>query len=154
MADVVRRLGAVPVMDEALAELAVRSRRRTSRGRGRRRGHDRYVVREDGDSLAAAQPSDAVRLLPGHDQWVMGPGTKDVQVTPPDRREPVTRKANVVIAGGVVRGTWVRKDDELTVTWLDELPPPEAALAVETARLGGLLDRDLRLVLTSGRPAR
>lgn len=95
-----------------------------------------------------------MRLLPGHDQWVMGPGTKDVQVTPPDRREPVTRKANVVIAGGVVRGTWVRRDDELTVTWLDELPPPEAALAVETARLGGLLDRDLRLVLTSGRPAR
>ncbi len=61
-----------------------------------------YVVREDVDALEAARPSDAVRFLPGHDQWVMGPGTKDAHVTPPTRRDLMTRKANPVVVGGVV----------------------------------------------------
>jgi hypothetical protein len=108
-------------------------------------GTTAYVVREDVDSLVAARPSDAVRLLPGHDQWVMGPGTKDVHVIPPTRRDPVTRKANPVIVGGVVCGTWARKGDELTVGWLDDRPPPRAPLEQEAARLGGILGRDLRL---------
>jgi hypothetical protein len=108
-------------------------------------GTTAYVVREDVDSLVAARPSDAVRLLPGHDQWVMGPGTKDVHVIPPSRRDPVTRKANPVIVGGVVCGTWARKGDELTVGWLDDRPPPRAPLEQEAARLGGILGRDLRL---------
>ena len=51
---------------------------------------------------SAARPSEAVRFLPGHDQWVMGPGTKDVHVTPSSRRDLMTRKANPVIVGGVV----------------------------------------------------
>ena len=46
------------------------------------------------DALEAAPPSEAVRFLPGHDRWVIGPGTKDVQVTPSSRRDPATRKAN------------------------------------------------------------
>ena len=79
-------------------------------------GTTAYVVREDVDSLVAARPSSAVRFLPGHDQWVMGPGTKDVHVTPQSRRDLVTRKANPVIVGGVVCGTWARKGDELTVS--------------------------------------
>ena len=65
-------------------------------------GTTAYVVREDVDDLAATLPSEAVRFLPGHDQWVMGPGTKDQHVTPPSRRDLVTRKANLVIVGGVV----------------------------------------------------
>ncbi len=112
-------------------------------------GTTAYVVREDVDSLGAARPSDAVRLLPGHDQWVMGPGTKDVHVTPQSRRDPVTRKANVVIVGGVVCGTWTRKGDELTVTWLDERRPPKEAIEHEVARLARVLGRDLDLRLTS-----
>jgi hypothetical protein len=109
-------------------------------------GTTAYVVREDVDTLAAARPSDAVRFLPGHDQWVMGPGTKDVHVTPPSRRDPVTRKANPVIVGGVVRGTWARKGDELTVTWLDDdRRRPEKAIEQEAARLGTILGVDLRL---------
>jgi hypothetical protein len=106
-------------------------------------GTTAYVVREDVDSLSAAQPSSAVRFLPGHDQWVMGPGTKDVHVTPPSRRDPVTRKANVVTVGGVVCGTWARKGDELLVVWLDEQPQPEGALEQEIARLSGIVGRDL-----------
>ena len=86
-------------------------------------GTTAYVVREDVDDLEAAVPSEAVRFLPGHDQWVIGPGTKDVHVTPPARRDLMTRKANPVIVGGVVCGTWTRRGDELTVAWLDERGP-------------------------------
>ena len=107
-------------------------------------GTTAYVVREDVDCLSAARASNAVRFLPGHDQWVMGPGTKDVHVTPKSRRALVTRKANLVTVGGVVCGTWKRKGDELVVVWLDERPRPEEAMEQETARLSGILGRDLR----------
>jgi hypothetical protein len=112
-------------------------------------GTTAYVVEEDVESLVASRPSQAVRFLPGHDQWVMGPGTKDPHVTPPSRRDPVTRKANPVVVGGVVHGTWSRKGDGLMVTWLDDRPVPVAALEEETARLGGILGADLRLELAS-----
>jgi hypothetical protein len=112
-------------------------------------GTTAYVVGDDVDSLIAARPSDSVRFLPGHDQWVMGPGTKDVHVTPQSRRDLVTRKANPVVVGGVVCGTWARRGDELTVTWLDERRRPEDDIQQEAARLGGILGRDLRLTLLS-----
>jgi Winged helix DNA-binding domain len=103
----------------------------------------------DLDALDAALPSEAVRFLPGHDQWVMGPGTKDVHVTPSSTREPITRKANPVIVGGVVCGTWARKGDELTVTWLDERQRPEKPIEQEAARLAGIVGRDLHVRFTS-----
>ena len=56
----------------------------------------------------------------------------------------MTRKANPVIAGGVVSGTWTRKGDELAVTWLDDRPRPGKAIERETVRLAAVLDRDLR----------
>jgi hypothetical protein len=108
-----------------------------------------YVVREDLDALQAAPPSEAVRFLPGHDQWVIGPGTKDVHVTPSSRRELITRKANPVIVGGVVCGTWAQKGDELTVTWLDERRRPDEPIEREAARLAGILGRDLHVRMTS-----
>jgi hypothetical protein len=107
-----------------------------------------YVVRDDVESLVASRPSQAVRFLPGHDQWVIGPGTKDVHVTPPSRRDLVTRKANPLIAGGVVCGTWARKGDDLTVSWLDERQRPDKAIVQEAARLAAILGRDLHLRLT------
>ena len=112
-------------------------------------GTTAYVVREDLGSLGAARPSNAVRFLPGHDQWVMGPGTKDVHITPQSRRDLVTRKANPVIVGGVVCGTWARKGDQLTVSWLDERRRPEEAIEQEAARLAGILGRGLHLKLIS-----
>ncbi len=102
-------------------------------------GTEAYVMADDAEALAAASPSEVVRFLPGHDQWVIGPGTKDVHVTPASRRELMTRKANPVVVGGVVCGTWARRGDELTVTWLDERPRPDRAIEEETARLAGLL---------------
>ncbi|MEP7088780.1 MAG: crosslink repair DNA glycosylase YcaQ family protein [Nocardioidaceae bacterium] len=110
-------------------------------------GTEAYVVREDVDAMEATPPSEAVRLLPGHDQWVIGPGTKDLHVTPSSRRDLMTRKANPVIHGGVVCGTWARKGNELTVTWLDERPRPQEAIAREVDRLAHLVGRDLHLHL-------
>jgi hypothetical protein len=112
-------------------------------------GSAAYVARQDLDALKATHPSEAVRFLPGHDQWVMGPGTKDTHVTPSTRRDLMTRKANPVIAGGVVCGTWARKGDEVTVAWLDERRQPRKAIERETGRLAAVLDRDLRLTLAS-----
>ncbi|MGL4178690.1 MAG: DNA glycosylase AlkZ-like family protein [Dermatophilaceae bacterium] len=103
-----------------------------------------YVMADDVDALLAARPSDAVRFLPGHDQWVMGPGTTDVHVIPAARRDPVTRKANLVIVGGVVCGTWARRGDELVVIWLDE-QAPGAGVNEEAARTCALLGHELRL---------
>lgn len=111
-------------------------------------GTTAYLLREDVDVLEAARPSEAVRFLPGHDQWVIGPGTKDGHVTPSSRRDLMTRKANPVIVGGVVSGTWTRKDDELSVTWLDERRRPDDAIQRECNRLADLLGRDLRPTLT------
>jgi hypothetical protein len=108
-----------------------------------------YVVHEDVDGLEATLPSEAVRFLPGHDQWVIGPGTKDVHVTPLSRRDLMTRKANPVIVGGVMCGTWARKGDELTVTWLDERRRPDEAIERESGRVADLLGRVLHLSLTS-----
>jgi DNA-binding transcriptional ArsR family regulator len=108
-------------------------------------GTTAYVLREDVDSLAASRPSEAVRFLPGHDQWVIGPGTKDVRVTPPSRRDLMTRKANPVVAGGVVCGTWAQKGHELTVTWLDGRPAPTESLEQEAERLARILGRDLQV---------
>jgi hypothetical protein len=107
-----------------------------------------YVVRDDVGALEAASPSEEVRFLPGHDQWVMGPGTKDVHVTPSSRRDLMTRKANPVIVGGVVCGTWARQGDELTVTWLDEQQRPDERIRQEAGRLAGILGRDLNVRLT------
>jgi hypothetical protein len=111
-------------------------------------GEQAFVLSEDVDELAAARTTDAVRLLPGHDVWVMGPGTKDPHVVPPARRTPVTRKAYLVVTGGVVTGTWTNKDDKVSVTWFDEHgKPPREALEQEVARLATILDRPLRMTV-------
>ena len=104
-----------------------------------------YVAREDIDALQAARPTEVVRFLPGHDQWVMGPGTKDVHVTPQALRDVMTRKANPVISGGVVRGTWSRKGDELTITWQTGRRPPEEAIERGAARLARILGTELQV---------
>ncbi len=108
-------------------------------------GESAAVLAEDADALHAADPSDVLRLLPGHDQWVLGPGTADTHVVPPSRRAAVSGGANLVVAGGVVTGTWTARDDEVTVTWwAGSAPPPTPLIEAEVARLGELLQRPLR----------
>jgi Winged helix DNA-binding domain len=113
-------------------------------------GETRFVLDEDLDELRSTRPTRSLRFLPGHDAWVMGPGTQDVHVTPATRRDPVTRKANLVVAGGVVSGTWAAKGDDLVVTWYaDAGRVPRSGLAEEAERLGGILGRSLRLTVES-----
>jgi DNA glycosylase AlkZ-like len=106
-------------------------------------GETAYVLAEDLDELAGTPPTGAVRLLPAYDQWVLGPGTADGHVVPPERRALVSRGANLVVAGGVVSGTWSVTDDRAAVAWFDGAPP-ESALAAEVERLAGILGRPLR----------
>ena len=100
-------------------------------------GETAYVLREHLDGVRAAEPSEAVRFLPGHDQWVMGVGTKDEHVTPPPLRELMTRKANAIVQGGAVRGTWARTRDGVSVDWLHGKRPPQKLLNAEIDRVVG-----------------
>jgi hypothetical protein len=112
-------------------------------------GEPAYVLREDLDDLVGTPASSAVRLLPGYDQWVLGPGTADAHVVPPARRRLVSRQANLVVAGGVVSGTWSLTGDQVVTTWFAEAgPPPQDALADEVARLSTIVGRPLHPAVT------
>ena len=108
-------------------------------------GESAFVLREDLDDLLASEEASAVRLLPAYDQWVLGPGTADAHVTPAAQRALVTRGANVVIATGVVSGTWSLREDRVALEWFAAGALPRQALAVEVRRLGQVLGRDLEL---------
>jgi len=111
-------------------------------------GERAHALRTDVDELAGTPPSAAVRLLPGYDQWVLGPGTADPHVVPPARRAAVSRNANLVVAGGVLAGTWSLADSRCAVAWFGEAgPPPRDALDAEVARLASILDRQLEPVV-------
>ncbi|MGH2483223.1 MAG: DNA glycosylase AlkZ-like family protein, partial [Candidatus Limnocylindria bacterium] len=112
-------------------------------------GERALLLGDDLAGLAATQATAVVRLLPGFDQWVLGPGTLDGHVVPPGRRSQVSRQAGwiapIVVAGGVVTGTWARTDDQLTVAWFAEAGPvPRRALAEEGERLATILNRPLQ----------
>jgi hypothetical protein len=120
-------------------------------------GERASVLAEDLDELRAIRPTSAVRLLPGFDQYVMGPGTKDGHVIPPHRRAAVSRQAGwiapIVVAGGVVSGTWETADDRVSVAWFAEAGRvPRRALAAEVERLGTILGRTLTLEVATVSP--
>lgn len=111
-------------------------------------GEPAWALAEDVDELASARPTKAVRLLGGFDQYVLGPGTADVHVVPAPRRSAVSKQSGwispVVVAGGVVSGTWSLDGDRVQVAWFGEAgKPPRTALAAEVKRLSSILDRDL-----------
>ena len=108
-----------------------------------------YVAREDVDALEATHPSEAVRFLPGHDQWVMGPGTKDAQRHCVDAASPHDAQGQPSDRRRCCARNMGSNGDEVTVTWLDERRRPRKAIERETARLAAILDRDLRLTLAS-----
>lgn len=112
-------------------------------------GDRAYVLAEDLAELRATRPSRALRLLPGFDQFVMGPGTKDGHVTPAKRRAAVSRQAGwispVVLVGGTVRGTWELAGDSVRVAWFREAGViPRTALRGEVERLSAIIGRELR----------
>jgi hypothetical protein len=117
-------------------------------------GEPAFILSEDLDELAATEPSRTVRLLGGFDQWVLGPGTDDPHVIAPARRAAVSKQsgwiAPIVVAGGVVAGTWELDGDAVCVAWFSEAgEPPRRPLAAEVRRLGTILDRRLELSLTT-----
>ena len=117
-------------------------------------GNARFVLAKDLDDLVATKPTRAVRLLPGFDQFVMGPGTEDPHVIPAHRRSAVSTQSGwiqpVVIAGGVVHGTWALADDGISVAWFKEGGAvPRTALRAEAQRLSTIVGRTLRLDVLS-----
>jgi len=118
-------------------------------------GEPAFILAEDLDGLVATEPSRTVRLLGGFDQWVLGPGTDDPHVIAPARRTDVSRQsgwiAPIVVAGGVVAGTWEVDRDVVRVAWFREAgEPPIRRLTAEVKRLGATLDRRLELAVTPG----
>ena len=114
-------------------------------------GDEVLALGEDVDDLRTASASTAVRLLPGRDPWVMAPGTSDARVVPPSRRELVSRSANMVVARGVLAGTWTVRDARLEVIWFAESGRvPRTALDDEAARLSTFLGRPLELTVDVG----
>jgi DNA glycosylase AlkZ-like len=117
-----------------------------------------YVLAEDLDELRDTPPTGAVRLLPGFDQYVLGPGTGDANVIPTSRRTAVSRQAGwispVVVVAGVVQGTWELDGERVKVVWFAENGrAPLEALKEEVGRLSSILDRTLRLDISRDRGA-
>ena len=115
-------------------------------------GERRYVLAADLEDLGSTKPTTAVRLLPGFDQYVLGPGTEDGHVIPAARRRAVSLQSGwispVVVAGGIVKGTWDRAGDEVRVGWFKEAgEPPLRQIRAEVERLSRVLDRDLHAAI-------
>jgi len=108
-------------------------------------GESVHLLREDLDELAATPATNSLRLLPGYDQWVLGPGTADAHIVPPTKRTLVSRGANILIVGGVVAATWSLTDDQIVTAWFGRARPPEReALEGEVARIAKILNRPLK----------
>ncbi|WP_432095114.1 winged helix DNA-binding domain-containing protein [Streptomyces sp. bgisy100] len=103
-------------------------------------GEPAWIRTEDADALARTEPSKAVRLLSGFDQYVLGPGTADPRVVPASRRKAVSRTggwiAPVVVHRGRVAGVWDAVDHTLDVQLFAESGAvPTDGLEAEAAHL-------------------
>jgi hypothetical protein len=110
-------------------------------------GETAYILAEHEDELAATEPTETIRLLGGFDQWVLGPGTEDPHVLPQAHRRLVSKQsgwiAPLVVAGGVVAGTWELKDDVVRIGSFAGSRLRKRQVTGEVARLGTLLAREL-----------
>ena len=102
-----------------------------------------YLRTEDVDALAGARPQSTLRLLPGFDQYVLGPGTADPQIVPPPYRAEVSRAAGwiapVIVSAGRVTGTWTAEAGRPKLSFFD-VPSGTADLrSAEVKRLTELL---------------
>ena len=131
-----KRLGAwIKGLSDRLAEVDVE-------------GTAALVRRDDLEQLKAARAGDAVRLLPAYDQWVLGPGTADGHIVPAAGRPLVSRGSQMVVVGGVVRGTWSINDENVEIDWFaGSETPPKREVDAEVARLAVILDRRIKVAV-------
>jgi hypothetical protein len=111
-------------------------------------GRDCLLLAEDVDDLAGVEPTGTVRLLPGFDQYVLGPGAGDTELVAAARRPLVSRTSGwispVVVCAGRVTGTWELSGDTVAVTWFPEAGPvPADALSAEAERIAGFRGEQL-----------
>jgi len=107
-------------------------------------GDELLVLAEDVDELISQRASPVVRLLPGLDPWILGPGTADQQIVPSERRTEITRGANPVLVDGRVAGTWKIIENVLTVATSPGVLSHDD-LDAERARLAQVLGCELDL---------
>ncbi|MET0673332.1 MAG: crosslink repair DNA glycosylase YcaQ family protein [Microbacterium pygmaeum] len=113
-------------------------------------GAHALALSEHVDDLRNAQPDGRVDLLPGHDQWVRGPGTADTHIVPAPLRPAATKGMNLVHQDGLVRGTWKATARNLEITWGGDGPAPTEALRCAAERVTVLLGRpDLDVVFST-----
>lgn len=96
------------------------------------------LLATDVDELLGTEPSDAVHLLGGFDQYVLGAGTNATYMLDPEHRAEVSRAAGwispVVLHGGRVAGVWQPDDGGVAVSLWDDVPPSALEPAVERMR--------------------
>ncbi|HEX8104653.1 MAG TPA: crosslink repair DNA glycosylase YcaQ family protein [Solirubrobacteraceae bacterium] len=107
-------------------------------------GRPALHLREHVEALGRVEVApEELALLPGYDQWVLGPGTADDHVVPAEHRPAITRGANLLLRGGRVAGTWRIGPDGLGVSWFPrEARGAPADLEAAGRRLLGLLGRE------------
>jgi hypothetical protein len=114
-------------------------------------GESAYARAADVDELRDTPPSSTVRLLPGFDQAVLGPGTGDTRIVSPQRRSDISKAAGwiapVVLRGGRVIGVWEADREDIRIRLFAE---EEAGAAVSDARL---VDEATRISAGLGRQA-
>ncbi len=137
-----RRRKAAPVVDRgvrrAVATVEVEGKpARILRGGPRRPGR--------GDAGDGRAPPASVRPM-GH-----RPGTADAYVVPPDRRATGHSRGDIVIAGGVVSGSWSVKGEMVTLTWFSR---PDRARARRAGRGGRAPRGRSSIAPPGGAPAR
>lgn len=108
-------------------------------------GQELVMLAADVESLAGTGPGDAVRLLPGFDQYVLAAARDIEQLVPTALRPRVFRAAGwvspVVVSGGRVVGVWDYERDTGTLSVDLAEPVADPALGAETDRLAAWFGR-------------
>ena len=114
-------------------------------------GRPMLHLRDQLDALTHAQVAlEELTLLPGHDQWVLGPGTSDERVVPAGHRPAVTRGANLLLRAGRLAGSWsLSTRGGLVVSWFEsDARGARHDLEAAARRLFGLLDMETATPVT------
>jgi hypothetical protein len=110
-------------------------------------GRPAFALCTDLEELTATRRTpDEVHLLPGFDQYVLGPGTNDDAVVPAEHRALVSRAGGwispVVLVAGRVAGTWENVDGVPRISLFPGIEPPRRKMAAAIDRMTALLSSE------------